>query len=186
MRTCFWLAALALPALLAPLPCPAQLAAQEPVGLPPPTVLGDGDPAVLEVTVTAAATRPGALVIPMPPAEDASEPERILHYFCRAWKDWDFKAMYGAMASDYRSDVPYRRFEALFKGDIETNGGLLDESIAAEPGGSGAAAVRLRVVLRYRNAHAAPRTVVALAVREGADGWRLAESGLIPLDLDDL
>lgn len=173
-------AAALLPLLLAALPAP------EPAGLPPPTVLGDGDPAVLEVTVTAAATRPGALVIPVPPAEDASEPERILHYFCRAWKDWDFKAMYGAMASDYRSDVPYRRFEALFKGDIETNGGLLDESIAAEPAGSGAAAVRLRVVLRYRNAHAAPRTVVALAVREGANGWRIAESGILPLDLDDL
>ncbi len=171
-------AAALLPLLLAALP------AQEPVGLPPPTVLGDDGSAVLEVTVTA--TQPGALVIPVPPAEDASEPERILHYFCRAWKDWDFKAMYGAMASDYRADVPYRRFEALFKGDIETNGGLLDESIAAEPAGSGAAAVRLRVVLRYRNAHAAPRTVVALAVREGANGWRIAGSGLIPLDLDDL
>ena len=167
-----------LPLLLAALPT------QEPVGLPPPTVLGDDESAVLEVTVTA--TQPGALVIPVPPAEDASEPERILHYFCRAWKDWDFKAMYGAMASDYREDVPYRRFEALFKGDIETNGGLLDESIAAEPADSGAAAVRLRVVLRYRNAHAAPRTVVALAVREGANGWRIAGSGLIPLDLDDL
>ena len=173
-------AAALLPLLLAALP------AQEPVGLPPPTVLGDDGSAVLEVTVTATAAQPGALVVPVPPAEDASEPERILHYFCRAWKDWDFKAMYGAMASDYREDVPYRRFEALFKGDIETNGGLLDESIAAEPADSGAAAVRLRVVLRYRNAHAAPRTVVALAVREGANGWRIGGSGLIPLDLDDL
>lgn len=173
-------AAALLPLLLAALP------AREPTDLPAQTVLGGDESAVLDVTVSATATRSGALVIPVPPAEDASEPERILHYFCRAWKDWDFKAMYGAMASDYRADVPYRRFEALFKGDIETNGGLLDESIAAEPAGSGAAAVRLRVVLRYRNAHAAPRTVVALAVREGANGWRIAESGILPLDLDDL
>lgn len=139
---------------------------------------------MVEVTV-AAAVPPGKIAIPAPPAEDAAEPERIVHYFCRAWKDWDFKAMYGAMTADYREEVPYSRFETLFKGDIETNGGLLDESIAPEAAGTGSG-VRLRVSLRYRSARAAPRTVIAVAVREGADGWRIAESGIIPLDLDDL
>lgn len=163
-------------AFLIPAASPAQVA------VPPPS--GLGEPAMVEVTVSAAVP-PGKLVIPVPPAEDAAEPERIVHYFCRAWKDWDFKAMYGAMTEDYREEVPYRRFEALFKDDIGTNGGLLDESIEPEPAGAGAA-VRLRVVLRYRNARAAPRTVIALAVREGAAGWRIAGSGIIPIDLDDL
>ena len=75
-------------AFLVPALSPAQVA------MPRSSVLGEA--ATVEVTVSAAVP-PGKLVIPVPPAEDAAEPERIVHYFCRAWKDWDFKAMYGAM-----------------------------------------------------------------------------------------
>lgn len=182
MNTPCRLVALFVLAALSSAPSPAQIAAPAPAVLPTPVSIDT--PAVPEVTVSAT-TAPGTLIILEPPAEDAAEPERIVHYFCRAWKDWDFKAMYGAMSSDYRDEVPYRRFEALFKGDLETNGGLLDESIAAESANAGAA-VRLTVTLRFRSARAAPRTVVAVAVREGGDGWRIAESGIIPFDLDDL
>ena len=166
--------------VLAVLRCPAQVSV--PASTLPPT--GLEMPMVLELTVNAAA-EPSNLVIPVPPTADASEPSRIVHYFCRAWKDWDFKTMYGAMTAAYRKEVPYKRFEALFQDDIEFNGGLLDESIAQDPESAGAT-VRLKVTLRYRSPRVSPRTVIAVAVREGADGFRIAESGLIPLDLDNL
>jgi hypothetical protein len=123
-------------------------------------------------------------VIPEPPMAEASEPQRIVRYFCRAWKDENFKAMYGAMKDSYRKQVSLKQFEALFQGDIERNGGLKDENIDVKEGAEGAA-IRLKVQLVYRSISAKPKTVVAEVVKTPR-GYRIVDSGILPLDLNNL
>ena len=120
---------------------------------------------------------------PPPPAKDASEPKRLVRYFCRAWKDEDFKRMYGAMDSKYRQGTSFDAFRKLFESDAETNDGLADENIAGGEGESGAS-IELLVSLRFKNKRVKPRTVKAL-VKKTPDGFRMQGSPIIPLDLDD-
>ena len=121
---------------------------------------------------------------PPPPAKDASEPKRLVRYFCKAWKDEDFKRMYGAMESKYRKSTTYDKFKKLFDDDAEANDGLSDENISGGEEESGAA-VQLSVSLQFKNKRVKPRSVKALVIKT-PDGFRLKSSPIIPLDLDDL
>ena len=121
---------------------------------------------------------------PPPPAKDASEPKRLVRYFCKAWKDEDYKRMYGAMEPKYRKSTTYDKFKKLFEDDAEANDGLSDENISGGEEESGAA-VQLSVSLQFKNKRVKPRLVKALVIKT-PDGFRLKSSPIIPLDLDDL
>lgn len=120
---------------------------------------------------------------PPPPAKDASEPKRLVRYFCRAWKDEDFKRMYGAMDSKYRRETSFEDFRKLFESDAEMNAGLADENIAGGEGEEGAS-IELSVTLHFKNKRVKPRNVKALTIKT-PDGFRLQGSPIIPLDLDN-
>ena len=120
---------------------------------------------------------------PPPPAKDASEPKRLVRYFCRAWKDEDFKRMYGAMDPKYRRDTTFAAFQKLFESDAEMNAGLADENIAGGEGEEGAS-IELSVTLRFKNKRVNPRVVKALVIKT-PDGFRMQASPIIPLDLDN-
>ena len=121
---------------------------------------------------------------PPPPAKDASEPKRLVRYFCKAWKDEDFKRMYGAMEPKFCKATSFEKFKKLFEDDAETNDGLSDENIVGGEDESGAA-VQLSVSLQFKNKRVKPRTVKALVIKT-PNGFRLKASPIIPLDLDDL
>ncbi|NLX25604.1 MAG: hypothetical protein GXY61_06545 [Lentisphaerae bacterium] len=121
---------------------------------------------------------------PEPPATDASEPRRIVRYFCRAWKDEDYKAMYGAMDKGYRRGKSFTAFEALFENDKDGNGGLKDENIDKAEAHEGAATV-MKVELIYRSKRAKPKKVVAKVIKT-PQGYRLIDCGLLPIDFNDL
>ena len=126
----------------------------------------------------------GSNAVPQPPTSDASEPKRIIRYFCKEWKDENYKAMYGAMTSEYREQISLESFKALFASDKESNGGLQDENIAKaeEPLG---ASIGLNVALSYRSVRARPKTVVAVVIKT-PKGYRIAKSGIVPIDLNNL
>ena len=132
----------------------------------------------------ASSTRPGVGEPPVPPANEASEPVRIIRYFCNAWKDCDYWAMYGAMSDAYREKVPYESFEKRFKSDKDFNGGLADENINDE-GTDVGAGKRFSVTLRFRNGKIKPRDTKAATVKD-PQGFRLDNSPIIPVDLTDL
>ena len=121
---------------------------------------------------------------PPPPTKDASEPKRLVRYFCKAWKDEDFKRMYGAMEPKYRKSTTYDKFKKLFEDDAEANDGLSDENISGGEEESGAS-VQLSVSLHFKNKRVKPRSVKALVIKT-PDGFRMRSSPIIPLDLDDL
>ncbi|MBQ6340249.1 MAG: hypothetical protein IJI36_14005 [Kiritimatiellae bacterium] len=120
---------------------------------------------------------------PPPPVKDASEPKRLVRYFCRVWKDEDFKRMYGAMDPKYRRDTTFAAFKKLFESDAEMNAGLADENIAGGEGEEGAS-IELSVTLRFKNKRVNPRVVKALVIKT-PDGFRMQASPIIPLDLDN-
>ena len=120
---------------------------------------------------------------PPPPAKDASEPKRLVRYFCRAWKDEDFKRMYGAMEPKYCKSTSFEAFQKLFESDAEMNNGLADENIAGGEEEDGAA-IELTVALRFKNKRVQQRNVKALVIKT-PDGFRLKSSPIIPLDLDN-
>lgn len=132
----------------------------------------------------ASSPQPGVGAPPVPPANEASEPVRIIRYFCNAWKDCDYWAMYGAMSEAYREKVPYASFEKRFKSDKGFNGGLADENINDEGADVGAGR-RFSVTLRFRNGKIKPRDTKATTVKD-PQGFRLDNSPIIPVDLTDL
>ena len=128
--------------------------------------------------------RPGGGEPPMPPATEASEPVRVIRYFCNAWKDCDYWTMYGAMSEEYREKVSYESFEKRFKSDKGFNGGLADENIN-DAGTDVGAGRRFSVTLRFRNRKIKPRDTKATTVKD-PQGFRLDNSPIIPVDLTDL
>jgi len=76
------------------------------------------------------------------------------------------------------------KFVELFEGDIEMNGGLKDENIAKKEKRVGAN-VQLLVELTFRSNRVKPRKVRA-SVKKEANGYRLCDSGLLPLDMKNL
>ena len=136
------------------------------------------------VSMVVARTENQTNAIPEPPVAEAAEPKRVLRYFCRSWKDENFKAMYGAMSASYRKSVTLAEFETLFASDIEANGGLEDENIEVVEVRAGAG-IRLKVQLIFRSKSVKPKRVVAEVIKT-PKGYRVVNSGILPLDLNQL
>lgn len=141
---------------------------------------------VVQQTVTTKSSTPPTTTQPPPepPARDAAEPKRLVRYFCKAWKDEEYEKMYWAMSKDYRKSQTLEAFTALFENDKQTNGGLKDENIPGKEEEINAE-TQLTVKLTFRNARVKPRTVKARAVKT-PDGFRLTNSGILPVDLENL
>ena len=165
-----------------------RVVGEKPVPPPPPTseTVEKVVEKVVEVEVAAAAVVVAATEPPSlePPAADAAEPRRLIRYFCRCWKDGDFERMWWAMSPRYRLKAKYDEFCAVFAYDERMNGGLADENIGpnAKHDEDG---VTLEVELRFKRRRVRPRTVKAVC-EITKDGYRIAESGIIPIEWDNL
>ncbi len=121
---------------------------------------------------------------PDPPSREVAEPERFIHYYCTCWKDEDFARMYGLLHTSIRERMAFEKFKARYVEDAEFNAGLKDEAVLEQVKSIGSQ-VTWRVSLVFQNNRAKPRTATA-TLKKTRDGYRLMESGLIPVDLDDL
>ena len=121
---------------------------------------------------------------PTPSVRDAAEPKRLVRYFCRAWKDENYERMYWAMDGSFHKRQTLAAFTERFEKDKEFNGGLADENIAAEEKDVGASK-QLTVTLRFRSKRAKERVINAQLVKT-PDGYRLIDSGILPVDVDNL
>ena len=122
---------------------------------------------------------------PEPPAADAAEPRRLVRYFCKAWKDKDYERMWWAMSPRYRKKVSLKKFKKLFESDADQNGGLKDENIIEE-GATRKGNKSVKTELIFKFPRAKHKIVAAEAERQPGGAFRLIESPLIPLDLEDL
>ena len=121
---------------------------------------------------------------PEPPATDAADPRRLVRYFCRMWKDEDYEAMWWAMTPKYRNAVSLEKFTALFEDDAERTGGLKDENIVLDDVDEGKQYI-VTVDLRFNFVRARDRRVKAV-LEKTRQGYRIKESGILPVDLNDL
>lgn len=119
-----------------------------------------------------------------PPTREAASPERLIHYFCKCWKDEDFESMYGALHKSYQQNISLDDFKALYAEDAEYNLGLKDEKIIGQVKDNGSV-VEWKVELTFQSKRSKPRTVLAI-LRKTPDGFRMLESGIVPLDLNNL
>ena len=122
---------------------------------------------------------------PEPPDADAAEPRRLVRYFCKCWKDEDYNRLWWAMTPQYRKNTPFRKFAKFFAEDKESNGGLVDENIVLSDVELDDGGVQVTVDLRYRFKRVPVKRVKAVVEKKGTV-YRVRESGLIPIDLDDL
>lgn len=121
---------------------------------------------------------------PEPPEADAADPRRLVRYFCRMWKDEEYEAMWWAMTPKYRKATPLEKFAALFESDAERTGGLKDENIVLDDVDEGKEYV-VTVDLRFNFVRARDRRVKAV-LEKTKQGYRVKNSGIIPIDLNDL
>lgn len=122
---------------------------------------------------------------PEPPEADAAEPRRLVRYFCKAWKDKDYERMWWAMSPQYRKKVSLKKFRKFFESDAEMNGGLKDENILEEgETRKGNKSVKTELIFKFPKAK--HRIVAAEAERQTGGAFRIVESPLIPLDLEDI
>ncbi len=119
-----------------------------------------------------------------PPMQEATEPRRLVRYFCKAWKDEDWEGLWWAMEPSYRSRVPLKVFEKFFLDDAEVTGGLMDENILdVEKNDMGES---VKVELIFRRQRAKHRIVQATVRRVPGGLYRVAPSAIIPVDFDDI
>lgn len=130
------------------------------------------------------ATPPPPPPPPEPPATDAADPRRLVRYFCRMWKDEEYEAMWWAMTPKYRNAVSLEKFTALFEDDAERTGGLKDENIVLDDVDEGKQYI-VTVDLRFNFVRARDRRVKAV-LEKTRQGYRIKESGILPVDLNDL
>lgn len=123
-------------------------------------------------------------VYPDPPPREVGEPERFIHYYCRCWKDEAFAKMYGLLHASLRERLPFKTFKERYIEDAEFNAGLKDEAILEQVKNLGSE-VTWRVNLVFQSNRAKPRTVT-VTLKKTRGEYRLVESGLIPIDLEDL
>lgn len=121
---------------------------------------------------------------PEPPAAEAAEPRRLVRYFCKAWKDEDWERLWWSMTPQYRKRVSLKKFTKLFAEDAESNGGLKDENIVDEVKTNAGVGVKVELVFKFRNAK--HRVVRAEVQRIPGGQYRVVESPIIPMDLNDL
>ena len=121
---------------------------------------------------------------PEPPAADAAEPRRLVRYFCKAWKDEEWERLWWAMTPKFRKKVSFETFKTRFTDDAELNGGLKDENIADVSKTNSGVAVKVELLFKFENAK--PRVVNAVVERIVGGQYRVTDSAIIPVDLNDL
>lgn len=120
-----------------------------------------------------------------PTAEESSDPKRLLHAFCQAWKDENWKKVWYCMEPSFRKSHAFESFQKRFEDDAEMTGGLDDERIAANPKVQGTRQT-FDVTLNFQNAPMVkPRKVKAI-LKTTPDGYRVVESTILPADLNDM
>ena len=181
----------------APLPEPEPYVEVPAVpSVPPSTPMAVPVPVAVPV---ATPTVPGAVPVPAPgtsvavpesvllgpSAEDSSDPKRLLHVFCQAWKDEDWKRVWYCMEPGYRQKHAFSSFMRRFTDDAEMTGGLDDERIAPAPKVQGSK-LTFEVTLTFQNAPMARPRKVRATLRTTPDGYRVVESTILPADLNDM
>jgi len=121
---------------------------------------------------------------PEPPIDLVSTPKSLLIYYQDAWEKKDYPAMYGALHDSVRENVSYEQFLSRLKEDAEGNFGLKKFDFKNKIP-SNAYKVKTEIVLRFKNERAQPRRVVAELI-ETPNGYRILDSGIIPIDLGNL
>lgn len=144
----------------------------------PPAVV---PPPVAQVTPAAETDTPPP---PDPPVAEATDPRRLVHYFCKAWKDEDWERLWWAMTPSYRKEVSLKQFTKIFTEDAEGTGGLKDENILEVEDASKGKSVRVELIFNFPRAK--HRLVVAVLQQITGGVYRVAKSPLIPLDFDDI
>lgn len=149
--------------------------------------VNEGNPVVVCASATndnsqASSSQPVQEAIP--PMSASLEPKRLRGFFCRMWKDENYESMYLCMTRQYQHKTPFQKFTALFEADADRTGGLEDENILAEDGENGAGHLVV-VDLKFRRKKAPNRRVKAL-LEKTKDGYRIMQSGILPLDFDNL
>ena len=130
------------------------------------------------------AAKPAKPKPPEPPAVEASDPRRLVRYFCKAWKDEQWDRMWWAMTPQFRKEIPLKKFKARFADDVELNGGLLDENISDVTEADSGTSVKIELQFKFPNANS---RVVEAVVRKIVGGqYRLTDSAILPVDLNDL
>lgn len=140
-------------------------------------------PAVPVVTQTAVVVDESEVYGPS--AEDSSDPKRLLHAFCQAWKDEDWKKVWYCMEPSFRKSHDFAAFQRRFEDDAEMTGGLDDETIAADPKVQGSKQT-FDVTLSFQNAPLAKPRKVKATLKTTPDGYRVVESTILPVDLNDM
>lgn len=140
--------------------------------------------AEVQLEVAAVAVAVAAPANLEPPALEAAETRRLIHYFCRCWKDGDYQRMWWAMSPRYRLKAKYEEFCAVFAEDAKVNGGLMDENIGQNERHDDWGAT-LDVELRFKIRRAQPRKVKVSCERT-ENGYRISECGIIPVDMNNL
>lgn len=121
---------------------------------------------------------------PEPPAADAAEPRRLVRYFCKAWKDEDWERLWWAMTPKFRKEFSLKAFKTRFADDAEQNGGLKDENIVDVSKTNSGVAVKVELLFKFENAK--PRVVNAVVERIVGGQYRVTDSAILPVDLNDL
>ena len=121
---------------------------------------------------------------PEPPPAEAAEPRRLVRYFCKAWKDEDWERLWWAMTPQYRKKVSLKKMTELFTADAEANGGLKDENIISEVETNSGVGVKVELVFKFKRAK--HRIVKAEVQRIPGGQYRMAQSAIMPIDLNDL
>jgi hypothetical protein len=121
---------------------------------------------------------------PEPPAKEAAEPRRLVRYFCKAWKDEEWDRLWWAMTPKFRKKVSLETFKRRFTDDAELNGGLKDENIADVSKTNSGVAVKVELLFKFENAK--PRVVNAVVERVVGGQYRVTDSAIIPVDMNDL
>lgn len=121
---------------------------------------------------------------PLPGEEDAKDAVALLTYYCRAWLEGDYCRMYGALSAETRKEIPFKTFRKRYEADYETTGGIISARILEGETIQGKV-VKYKVEVYFFNPRKPARTVTA-ALERTPDGFRVVESGIIPIDLDAL
>ncbi len=120
-----------------------------------------------------------------PTPEESSDPKRLLHAFCQAWKDENWKKVWYCMEPSFRKSHAFESFQKRFEDDNEMTGGLDDETIAANPKIQGVRQT-FDVTLNFQNAPMVKPRKVKAVLKTTPDGYRVVESTILPADLNDM
>ena len=171
------------PVVVPAVPVVAPVAPVAPVATPVVPAVPVAVPAVPVVQRTEVVVDESALYGPS--AEDSSDPKRLLHAFCQAWKDADWKRVWYCMEPSFRKSHDFAAFQRRFEDDAEMTGGLDDETIAGDPKVQGSKQT-FDVTLSFQNAPLARPRKVKATLKTTPDGYRVVDSTILPADLNDM